>query len=98
MKKKSNLRLPEKKLKTKVKFEEKIICALNVAMAGKDVETLTDSEKQRFTTEQCVHPMWPPFMPQCGQCLISNKNTPCLVDKKGREYRSLAVTPKKKED
>lgn len=88
---KTSVGLPQKKMKMKIKFNENILCELNIAMAGKDKETLTDSERERFTLDTCTHPMWPPFMPQCKTCFMANKCTTVMVDKKGKEYR--IVTP-----
>jgi len=90
MQKKANINLPGKKMNTKVNFGAPVLCDLNVAMAGKTSETLTDEERTKFTTTFCVHPMWPAFLPQCKVCLLSNKHVNCMVDKKGREYKLTA--------
>lgn len=91
MKKQHGMRvnLPQKQLKTKVTFEEPLVCALNVAMAGKDIENLDAEDTKRFTTQDCTHPLWPAFMPQCRACVLANKHEICMVDKKGHTYRKV---------
>ncbi len=86
---KSGIKLPEKTLRTHVVFDEPVVCALNVVMSGRDIEKLNEKEIERFTTKDCRHPMWPPFMQQCKGCLLEHKHTAKLVDKKGREYKKV---------
>lgn len=88
MKKRFAGTLPEKQLKTKLKFNEPVFCQLKATLQGKKEETTTGAEKDALTMTECVHEVWPTFWPQCLDCISKNKNNRYLVDKK-REYKVI---------
>jgi len=74
---------------TKVDFEKALLCNFKVAASGKKAEELSDDLKKSFTEQSCAHKAWPPFMPQCKECLKNNNHSLNYVDKKGRIYRKV---------
>lgn len=91
-------RLPQQKMITKIVFEKddkrvEVPCLANIALNGKTVDTLSEEEKKEkaFITSECVHPIWPTFMPQCKECIAKNLKITnrYLIDRKGRHYKDL---------
>jgi hypothetical protein len=90
MQKRGVVNLPQKRLKTKVIFKEKVPCLLHIALQGKDLATMTQEERDKFMQIFCTHPVWPAFMPSCQTCLKDKEYETTLTDKKGRSYRRIA--------
>lgn len=88
MKKRFSGTLPQKQLKTKLKFEEPVFCQLQASMTGKKEDTATAEEKKELSMSECTHEVWPTFWPQCMECIYKNKHERYLVDKK-REYKVI---------
>ena len=89
MKQMTNIKLPQKQLKLKIKFEEKTLCDLDMTLKGLKPEQASKEDKDKSTYTECPFPVSKPFMPQCIGCLTKNKHFKVMQDKSGREYRIL---------
>ncbi len=89
MNKRSNIKLPQKQLSLKIKFEEKVLCNLSVNLKGLKEEQLSKEDKEKDSFTECPFPVSNPFMPQCISCLANNKNQKFMQDKNKREYKVL---------
>ncbi len=95
MKKRFNGSLPQKQLKTKLKFEEPVFCQLKASMQGKKEDAVTKEERDDLTMTECQHEVWPTFWPQCIDCISKHKYERFLSDKK-RDYRVIEPEVDKK--
>ncbi len=73
----------------KIKFEEKVLCELDLTLKGLKPEQASPEDKIKSTYGECPFPVSKPFMPQCISCLLKNKHSKVMQDKSGREYRIL---------
>jgi hypothetical protein len=84
---KRQVNLPSKQLSLKIKFDEKVLCEMDLTLKGLKPEIASPEDKEKSTFQECPFPIANPFMPQCISCLAKNKHEKFMKDKKNREYR-----------
>ncbi len=84
---KRNINLPQKRLKTRIEFNEKIPCALKLAMEGTNENSCSEEQKIASKTDFCYQVTWPVFMPQCVGCLKANEHIRFMEDNKNRKFK-----------
>ena len=86
----SSSSFPQKNFTTKIIFpENKVVCALRLAVKGRTLSEATDEEKLTSSDDNCEHVIWPTIFPQCIGCLASNKHQRYIKDSKGREHKVI---------
>ena len=82
--------LPQKRMRTSIEFTEEVpICAVKLSLLGLKEDELTKEQRKELSIKSCPHPVWPPFMPQCVECLGTHEYERYLEDTKGRKYKVI---------